>query len=148
MKRFLQLISLVFLSLLPISAHGQIFPNKDGERCEYNTEISFKGTQLTGICVLKKVDGQLIGTIINEFGIKAFDLIVEMNSHKVKLKNVISFLDKWYIRRVIKKDLKDLFAHIYTHAALSKNKSISITENSVMLKNSKRDITYTFHIIN
>ena len=44
--------------------------------------------------------------MINEFGAKAFDFTY--TNGKVKVLNVVAFLDKWYIRRVLRRDLKHI----------------------------------------
>ena len=72
---------------------------------EYHLLMQVKGQEVTGICVIDSVaDGGLVGTVINEFGAKAFDFTYN-NKGKVKVLNVVAFLDKWYIRRVLRRDL-------------------------------------------
>ena len=46
------------------------------------------------------------GVIFNEFGITALEFTYHPSAKKVKLVQVIKMLDKWYIRRVLKKDLQ------------------------------------------
>lgn len=77
----------------------------DSTQCEeYNLRMQFRGHEITGICVINKTnDSNLVGTVINEFGMKAFDFVY--SNGKIKLINIISFLDKWYIRKVLKKIL-------------------------------------------
>ena len=72
---------------------------------EYHLLMQVKGQEVTGICVIDSVaDGGLVGTVINEFGAKAFDFTYN-NKGKVKVLNVVAFLDKWYIRCVLRRDL-------------------------------------------
>ena len=62
---------------------------------------------VTGICVLKKMDAEWRGTLINEMGVKVFDFIV--TDKKCELLNVISMMDKWYIKKTVAADLYFLF---------------------------------------
>lgn len=97
MRKCLPLISLLLLLWLqPCRAQR-----------EYHLLMQVKGQELTSICVIDTVsDGNLVGTVINEFGAKAFDFTY--TNGKVKVLNVVAFLDKWYIRRVLRRDLKHI----------------------------------------
>ena len=97
MRKCLPLISLLLLLWLqPCRAQR-----------EYYLLMQVKGQELTSICVIDTVsDGNLVGTVINEFGAKAFDFTY--TNGKVKVLNVVAFLDKWYIRRVLRRDLKHI----------------------------------------
>lgn len=75
------------------------------------TAISFKKAQLSGIMLVKQRNDSLVGAFINEFGIKGFEFVVT-NNH-CKLTNVLSFLNKWYIRRTISSDLQFMFSSVY-----------------------------------
>ena len=71
---------------------------------EYQLTMQVRGHEITGICMMNKsADHGIMGTVISEFGMKAFDFIYD--NGKVQLLNIVAFLDKWYIRKVLKKDL-------------------------------------------
>ena len=71
---------------------------------EYQLTMQVRGHEITGICMMNKsADHSIMGTVISEFGMKAFDFIYD--NGKVQLLNIVAFLDKWYIRKVLKKDL-------------------------------------------
>jgi len=74
------------------------------KRNDYRMILSSSKANISGIYVAKQVNGQWNGSIINEFGIKAFDFI--STSKKCELMNVISFLDKGYIKKVIASDIQ------------------------------------------
>ena len=81
---------------------------------------------------------------MNEFGISALNFSVSSDRRKVELVSVISFLDKWYIRKVLKSDLEYLFSA--TEDDLEKeyhSKVIRRDDTSVILENKKYNITYT-----
>lgn len=62
---------------------------------------------ITGLCILKKNDNEWRGSLINELGAKAFDFII--TDDKCMLLNVISLMDKWYIKKTVAADLHFLF---------------------------------------
>lgn len=77
-----------------------------------SVEISFEKGGITGICLLRKEEQTVSGTIMNEFGIKVFDFVYYPQRDKLRLFNVIEMLDKWYIRRVVRRDLKQVLPHL------------------------------------
>lgn len=98
--------------------------------------------QLTGICMMRAEGDSVLGSMVNEFGIKAFDFIADRTKGKVRLFNIVSFLDKWYIRRTVAADLAYLLtARIGDE---SKKYSLSVDAGATTLKNLKRHITYEF----
>jgi len=112
---------------------------------QYNVVIDVRGKQITGICVIEmQTSGDLVGTVVNEFGVKAFDFTRRRG--RVKLRNVFRPINKWYIKRVVRKDLEFLFDNLSTadstvskgrrHLQRGANGELTIT-------NEKYKITYT-----
>ncbi len=63
---------------------------------------------VSGVCIMYN-DGQDVkGSIFNEFGISAIDFSYNIAKDKVKLLNVMSMLNKWYIKKLLKSDLRKL----------------------------------------
>lgn len=76
----------------------------------YNIDISLpKGGHLSGICIIRMEGADGAMSVVNQFGIKAFDAVYRGDKNKVKIRNVMPMLDKWYIRRVVAKDMSFLF---------------------------------------
>jgi hypothetical protein len=148
MKRFLFLISLLLI-IVQTSAQeavriNSLFHPEVGEKVKYKLLLQFKEHGFTGVCIIKQGEGGLIGSIINEFGIKAFDFVYKPDSNKIRLFNVIGFMDKWYIKRVIKADWKYLFSYLETKKK-DKKRKITISEGGdVVLENLNYQIRYTF----
>jgi hypothetical protein len=107
--------------------------------------IKAKQADVSGILVLKHIDDEWRGSLINEFGIKAFDFVAP--PRKCKLQNTISFLNKWYIRKTVESD----FAFLLWDAAdgkIVKGKSFEqLPDGRFILKNEKRNIEYSFQLI-
>ena len=106
MKRCLLLSSLLWMAVVAVAA-DYLLP-LDG-RQEYSVAITARGAEITGVCIVKTDAEGSRGAIVNEFGIHALDFMVSADRRKVKLLNVIAMMDRWYVRRVVKKDLRMLF---------------------------------------
>lgn len=79
----------------------------DSEKNSYRVVLKTPKNSITGICILKKNGNEWRGTLMNEMGAKAFDFIV--TDEKCELLNVISMMDKWYIKKTVAADLHYLF---------------------------------------
>ena len=106
MKRCLLLSSLLWMAVVAVAA-DYLLPLDD--RQEYSVAITARGAEITGVCIVKTDAEGSRGAIVNEFGIHALDFMVSADRRKVKLLNVIPMMDRWYVRRVVKKDLRTLF---------------------------------------
>jgi hypothetical protein len=71
---------------------------------EFRLLFSSEKAEITGILVVKNINNVWRGAIINEFGIKVFDF--QTAAKDCKLMNVISFMDKWYIKKEMASDLQ------------------------------------------
>ena len=112
MRRFLLLISLLLVTAATSAASsgdGYLFSFDEGETSRYTVAITFKNASFSGICVVKRMDGIVAGSVVNEFGIRAFDFKMSGNRRRIKLLNAMKPLDKYLIRKAIAHDLKRLF---------------------------------------
>lgn len=129
MQKYLLSISILLLTLFTLPAMGQkkpVFPDSAGQKVKYNATIEMKKGYLSGVCILAN-DGELIkGCLFNEFGISALDFTYNPARDKVKLVNVIKMLDKWYIRKVLKKDLVQLMHNLEKGIPAYQNKRFNI----------------------
>ena len=87
MTRFLLLISILFASVANLFASASeqelippdtLFRFENSERVEYNFSLQFKNNTFTGVCVMKLMGQEIRGSIMNEFGVKAFDFVYEL----------------------------------------------------------------------
>jgi hypothetical protein len=79
----------------------------ESEKNSYRVVLNTPKNTITGICILKKTGDEWRGTLINEMGAKAFDFIV--TGERCELVNVISMMDKGYVKKVVAADLFFLF---------------------------------------
>jgi len=114
MRNCLTLISLLWL-LGTVPCRADHVQQDSVRSCEYSLLMQVRGREITGICMMNiEPDGRIVGTIVNEFGLKAFDFTY--HAGKTKIINAMGPLDKWYVKRVLRGD----FAFILTHIALNK----------------------------
>ena len=135
MKRCLIFIELLFL-LLPCSAT---------ESKEYNLLMEVRGQEITAICMMNiEDDGSVVGTVVNEMGVKAFDFTYA--NGKAKVINVLGPLNKWYIRMVLRKDFSFILSNIDGgQNVVQKKRSMTFTpEGDIVVRNDKFNIHYIF----
>jgi hypothetical protein len=72
----------------------------------------------------------IAASVFNEFGVSALSFSYNPQKDKVKILNLAGKLNRWYIKSVIKKDLKKLIK--------------VLQEGGTSYKNQKYNITYTF----
>lgn len=148
MRKFLLWISL-WLAVLSVSAQqaapsGTLFSFDKEKKATYNLFIRFEKGSLTGICFIKSCEGGLVGSVMNEFSIKAFDFVYRAESQKVRLFHLVGFMNKWYIKRILKKDWSYLLAYPQVDNK-DKRRKITVTDNgAIVLENRRYRICYTF----
>ena len=112
MKRCLACISLLLTlcCAMPVRARQDSvrFPFTNGEQVQYAATMTARQGSVSGICVLLNENDTIKGAIVNEFGISALDFTYDVKTDKVVLNHVIAMLDKWYIRSVVREDLRQL----------------------------------------
>lgn len=132
MRRLLLLISIFGVILMSATAAcaQDSFPMQEGERARYSVQIEFGKAYISGVGILAYVDGEVRGAVFNEFGVSALSFSYNLQKDKVKILSIIGKLNKWYIRRVIKKDMREMMG--------------VLREGGSTYTNQKYHITYTF----
>lgn len=106
----LLLTSLVFLFTLFSSVKAQAtFPLNVGDKAKYAATIETPKAYLSGICMMyHDENNEIKGSIFNEFGISAIDFSYIEEKDKIKLHHVTKIMNKWYIKKVLRHDLREL----------------------------------------
>lgn len=132
---------LLLLTVFPVSAQNSYPLLLSGEeRTSWNFTLERGSMMITGICMARQTEDGVKGAVVNEFGVHFFDFVCRNN--KVKVSNVFPHMNKWYIRRVLRNDLRLLTAN----SALKPGRRL-LTANqpdSLSLHNKKYGITYRF----
>ena len=140
MLRSLRLISLL---LILLSCHGFAFsqspalayPDSVGQRSRYEIIIEMPKAYLSGLMIMHKPsEGHVNASVINEFGISLIDLSYDEKKDKVKLHSITDKMNKWYIKRALSNDFKNILK--------------AMREGSYEYLNTKRKIKYSFHPAN
>ena len=114
---------------------------------DYTLLMSARGHEITGLCILSTADGAgedaIVGTVVNEFGVKAFD--ITYSGGKAKVKNVIGPMNRWYIRRVLSRDWSFIIRHLAGRQPMVEGKrEMQVTaEGDVVVTNHRFRISYT-----
>lgn len=152
MRRFLLSISLLLVAALSSDARGAsvvtepvevttetayLFRFDGDESTRYTVAITFKTASFSGICVVKNIGTQIAGTIVNEFGIRAFDFTMNRDRRRVKLLNVMKPIDKCLIRKAIARDLKRLFN------ATTTDEYVSVDGDKITMRRPSRSYTFS-----
>lgn len=110
MQRFL-LLSLLSISMaatavsLPRESIGE-------DTVRYSAYIETPRAAVSGICILVSDSTEIRGCLFNEFGITALEFTYNRRKDKVRLHTVLPALDRWYIRRTLRRDLRQLLLHL------------------------------------
>ena len=145
MKSFLLSISLLLASVA-LCAQTPLL-SLDGTH-HYRVTIAARGTELSGICIIKTDNEGSRGSVVNEFGMHALDFTLSPNRKKVKLFNVMPAMNRWYIKRVVRADLKFLFSATQNPQRKGKRTVTVDSDQTVTLVNSKYRLKYSFLEIN
>jgi len=112
---------------------------------KYRVLIKTDQAEISGIMLVKYIANEWRGSLVNEFGVKAFDFVAPQG--KCKLQNAISFLNKWYIRKTVEADFAFLFWEATVGKQVKGKKFEQFSEEKFVLKNKKRNIEYSFNYI-
>lgn len=126
-------IRLIKSSLFAVCLLGiSLGTSAQSDTLRLSVQLTFRKAVVTGLCVMVASDkDETVGSVINEFGLKAFDFVYNKQRNKLKLENVTPALDKWYIRRVLRHDMRYIVP-------------ILIEAGECEYNNTKRGIEYVF----
>lgn len=109
MPLHLKSVSLLLLLTMMVSmvAKGEPnYPENPGELTRHEFIMEMPKAYVSGIMILRRVEPSLIrGSLVNEFGISMLDFSYDESKHKLMIESLMKQLDKWYVRRLLKKDI-------------------------------------------
>lgn len=83
----------------------------------WTAQITMPRSSLSGLCVVRIERDSLIGALINEFGVQAFDFHYDRISQKLRLQHLIPPLNRFFLRRVIQRDVRTFAPYFATGRA-------------------------------
>lgn len=111
------------------------FPDSVGAKVSYAAMIEIPGGYVSGICLLVNDDGIIKGCLVNEFGISALEFTYQVGQEEVELVSIAKLLDKWYIKRVLRKDLAQVLMNLKSGIFTYKDEKYKIDYKFSILKN-------------
>lgn len=110
MLRFLKLISVTaaLVAVCVVNAAERFYPDSTGQTVRCHVMIEMPRGAVSGLCLLRNDSTEVRGCIFNEFGITALGFTYDTRRGKVRLEEVTPMFDKWYIRRTLRSDLREL----------------------------------------
>lgn len=109
----------------------------------YRVRLRAAGRDLTGICVTKRVGDEWRGSLVNEFGSKAFDFVI--TARRGTLLNVFPMMDRWYIRQTVAADLHFLFEVDNAEATFARRVERSERGDTIVAVSGRWRMTATPH---
>lgn len=111
------------------------YPDSVGQRVRYEVVIEMPKAYLSGLMIMHKPsEGHVDASVINEFGISLMDLSYDEKKDKVKIHSITDKMNKWYIKRTLSNDFKNIFK--------------AMRQGASEYLNTKRKIKYSFQTAN
>lgn len=112
---------------------------------EYTVNMDMRGHEVNGVCVMEfRSANKVVGTFMSNFGAKIFDFAY--NGKKTKILNLIKPMNRWYIRKVLKKDFNFIIMNLLAKKdTTEKNREMKVLpDGSISITNNKYKIKYLF----
>lgn len=115
-----------------------MFPTNVGDKAKYAAMIETPKAYLSGVCIMyHDNDGEIKGSIFNEFGISALDFSYSEKKDKVKLHHVFKMMNKWYIKKVLRHDIREIIHQLKEGNGVYHNKRFHINYQFTPLETSE-----------
>ena len=146
MKTFLIFLSSLFAAISFTAKADEVGSQENvSQLVRYTFQIERSNSVVSGILITTENNEEIRGSMINEFGVSALDFIYTKKKEKIKIFNVINFLNKWYIKRVLKNDLKYCLHVLYDVPKKGdSNYEVEKSQEHTYIINNKWHLKYTF----
>ena len=108
-RKFFIFLFLVLCSSFNIFAQGQ------GRMDRYKVQIDIQEAYLSGVCIIRDVEGLLTGAVVNEFGVSAVTFRYNKTKDKVKILSIAAAMKRPGVKALLKHDLRNIMRE-YCHA--------------------------------
>lgn len=132
MMRILHMVVVVLLATAFDSSAQTVGDIEQSRR--YSVQIDFERAGISGVCIMREQEEDVLGAIVNEFGVLALNFSYDSRRGKAKIIDLIPQLNKWYIRQVLRNDLRRMVPALMAQPS---------TENYEYI-NQRRKIKYLF----
>lgn len=98
-----------FINLLFVLCSSfNIFAQGQGRMDRYKVQIDIQDAYLSGVCMIKDVEGLLTVAVVNEFGVSAVTFRYNKTKDKVKILSLAAALKRPGVKVLLKKDLRNI----------------------------------------
>ena len=101
-RKFFIYLLFVLCSSFNIFAQGQ------GRMDRYKVQIDIQEAYLSGVCIIRDVEGLLTGAVVNEFGVSAVTFRYNKTKDKVKILSLAAALKRPGVKVLLKNDLRNI----------------------------------------
>lgn len=114
----------------------------------WSFRLAAQNASFTGFFLMREEDNDIIGSTINEFGISAIDFIYLKKNRKIKITGIAGFLNKWYIKLLLRKDLSVAVSKLTDPSYnLPKGYGYSEEDGTITITNRKQNVSYQFSLL-
>ena len=98
-----------FINLLFVLCSSfNIFAQGQGRMDRYKVQIDIQDAYLSGVCIIRDVEGLLTGAVVNEFGVSAVTFRYNKTKDKVKILSLAAAMKRPGVKVLLKKDLRNI----------------------------------------
>ena len=98
-----------FINLLFVLCSSfNIFAQGQGRMDRYKVQIDIQEAYLSGVCIIRDVEGLLTGAVVNEFGVSAVTFRYNKTKDKVKILSLAAAMKRPGVKVLLKKDLRNI----------------------------------------
>ena len=98
-----------FINLLFVLCSSfNIFAQGHGRMDRYKVQIDIQEAYLSGVCIIRDVEGLLTGAVVNEFGVSAVTFRYNKTKDKVKILSLAAALKRPGVKVLLKIDLRNI----------------------------------------
>ena len=98
-----------FINLLFVLCSSfNIFAQGQGRMDRYKVQIDIQDAYLSGVCMIKDVEGLLTGAVVNEFGVSAVTFRYNKTKDKVKILSLAAAMKRPGVKVLLKNDLRNI----------------------------------------
>ena len=98
-----------FINLLFVLCSSfNIFAQGQGRMDRYKVQIDIQDAYLSGVCIIRDVEGLLTGAVVNEFGVSAVTFRYIKTKDKVKILSLAAAMKRPGVKVLLKNDLRNI----------------------------------------
>lgn len=138
MQRCSVLVSML-LAFAMYASSQSLYPVSAGDKIKCSAMIEMPKGYVCGICMMYNDGTEIKGSIFNEFGISAIDFTYSLAKDKVKLHDVLPMLNRWYIKKLLRSDLRKVLHNLRQGTCEYRNEKYKIDYKFSKLTNDSEE---------